>query len=98
MTPADVKRNEAIALRIVFGLASGVAVVLVLLTLLMLNGCAAQPVPVLHNFCIPMVSYSRQEQSKAVKELESLGSHSELAEMITDYGRMRAADRACHQS
>ena len=98
MTPADVKRNEQIAIRIVFGMATGVAVILILLTLLMLSGCATNQVPVLHKFCLPMVSYSRQEQSEAAKELKKLGSRSELAQMITDYGKLRAADRACQQS
>ena len=98
MTPMDVKNNERLAIRIAFGLASGAAFVLIILSLLLLNGCATNQVPVLHKFCLPMVNYSRQEQSEAAKELTLLGPRSEVSHMMTDYGAMRAADRACHSS
>ena len=43
--------------------------------------------------CPPLVHYSAERQTKAAKELRALVKGSELAHMIVDYGKLRAACR-----
>lgn len=45
--------------------------------------------------CLPMVSYSKAEQTQAADELAKLPAGSMVGRLVTDYGAMRAADRAC---
>lgn len=69
---------------------------LAIIALLTLTACATpEPVPVLHNVCLPMVEYSATEQAQAAKELSAMPPGAELPKMMTDYGKMRAANRAC---
>jgi hypothetical protein len=63
---------------------------------LALAGCvAAEEVHVVHAFCVTPVQYTAAQRSKAADELIRLGPDSELAVMITDYGKQRAAEREC---
>lgn len=68
---------------------------------LSLSGCASQPGPALapqivtRLQCLPMVSYSKEEQAQAADELSKLPAGSMLARFVVDYGAMRSADRAC---
>lgn len=64
----------------------------------LLSGCAHEGVPVTAVSCLPRetyVDYSKEAQAKAFEELTLLPPGSELGNMIADYGKMRAAERAC---
>ena len=66
---------------------------------LLLCSCATpEAVPVLHTVCLPLVAYSAADQAQSASELQRLGPHSKVAQMMTDYGAMRAAARACQES
>lgn len=56
---------------------------------------ACQTVPTVKVLCLPMVTYSPEQEAKAAEELKALPPGSVLGTLITDYGRMRAEDRAC---
>ena len=45
--------------------------------------------------CLPLKPYTPAEQVQAAAELQALPTPSVVAQMIGDYGEMRAADRAC---
>lgn len=64
-----------------------------------ISACATQPkpqpVPVVTVQCLPLASYSPEEQRKAAAELAALPQGSSLAKLVIDYGKLRAADRAC---
>lgn len=45
--------------------------------------------------CLPMAAYTPAQQTQASAELGMLQGGSELAQMIVDYGKLRAANRAC---
>lgn len=63
---------------------------------LALTGCvSAQQVPVVEAHCLPLPHYTATEQQRAAQELASLPKGAELRRMMTDYGKMRAGDRAC---
>lgn len=73
---------------------------LILLAALALAGCATAPkppapTPIASVQCLPLASYSKAEQTEAADELAKLPAGSVLGRMVTDYGSMRAADRAC---
>ena len=67
---------------------------------LLLSACATQPKPSpvvqapAHPLCLPMASYSREEQAKAADELSALPQGAELGRFMVDYGALRAANRA----
>lgn len=64
-----------------------------------LSACVGtEKVNVTHFECLPMIEYSQVEQAQAAKELSALPATSELAKFVTDYEKMRAADRACKAS
>jgi len=66
------------------------------LSVFALGGCVtAESVPVPEVHCLPLVEYTAADQKKAASELSELPSKSILRRMMTDYGRMRAGDRAC---
>jgi hypothetical protein len=44
-----------------------------------------------------MASYPQEFETEAAQALAALPDTNPLVIMITDYGRMRAADRACQQ-
>jgi len=62
----------------------------------LLAGCATAkpPAPVAQPICLPMVSYSKAEQTKAADELAALPPDSTLGRLVVDYGQLRAANRA----
>lgn len=43
--------------------------------------------------CPPLVDYSAERQTLAAKELRALPKGSELAKLVVDYGKLRAACR-----
>lgn len=61
-----------------------------------LTGCAHdEPASRLQSLCLPMKVYSTEAQKSAASELAALPDSSVLAQMMVDYGAMRAANRAC---
>ena len=63
---------------------------------LALSACvSAEQVPIPEVHCLPMEKYSADEESAAARELQALPEDAELRQMMTDYGRMRAGNRAC---
>lgn len=65
-----------------------------LVPLILLAGCATVETRTVVA-CLPMREYSAEFQSAAADELERLPDGSNVSKMITDYGVMRAANRAC---
>jgi hypothetical protein len=66
--------------------------------LLSMAGCAStpKPLPVAQSpSCLPLVSYTPDFQKQAAEQLQSIPPASPVAQMVVDYGKMRAADRAC---
>lgn len=62
----------------------------------MLPGCATPaPTVVTTTTCLPMTSYTAAQEKAAGDALAALDAGSELVAMMTDYGALRAADRAC---
>ena len=47
--------------------------------------------------CPPVVEYSREIKVRAAEELGTLSDGSAIAEMLADYGVMRAQARACSE-
>lgn len=43
--------------------------------------------------CPPLINYSAAQQAEAAKELQKMYSRSQVAQMIIDYGKLRAACR-----
>lgn len=43
--------------------------------------------------CPPLVNYSAERQTLAAKELRALPKDSEIAKLVVDYGKLRAACR-----
>lgn len=72
-----------------------------LLAALVIASCAAPiNVPVTHFVCPKLVIYTAAQQAEAAKEMSILlksDVNAELPKMMTDYGRERAAIRACQQ-
>ena len=60
---------------------------------LILAGCASTPA--VKSVCLPMKVYSKAEEESMAAAVMALPGGSILAQMITDYGAMRDADRAC---
>ena len=58
-----------------------------------LAGCATTPAR--RVVCPSVTPYSAAEQNAAADELERLPEGSTLARFVIDYGRLRAAARAC---
>lgn len=65
-----------------------------LATVLGLMACASLH-PAATALCLPLKTYTSAEQTEAAAELQALPAGSALAQMIGDYGELRAADRAC---
>ena len=96
MNNSDVKYVEKIFMKFTGAVTAVIICMAFLIYCLFLTGCATtEPVPVLHNVCLPMVTYTPQQQAQAANELQKLGPKSELAQMIVDYGRLRAGNRKC---
>lgn len=64
-----------------------------LIALLCLADCAAPAASV--KVCPTMATYTQAQQTEAASELSALPGDSVLAQMITDYGALRAQVRAC---
>lgn len=62
-----------------------------------LTACATAPPPSVAPAieCLPLTAYTSAQEAAAGAELAALKPGDPLAAMITDYGAMRAADRAC---
>jgi hypothetical protein len=43
--------------------------------------------------CPPLIDYSAERQTLAAKELRRLPANSEVAKLVVDYGKLRAACR-----
>jgi hypothetical protein len=43
--------------------------------------------------CPPLINYSAAQQKQAANELRKMHSEAQVAKMITDYGKLRAACR-----
>lgn len=69
------------------GIASG-------LSILLLTACTTAPVTI-STTCLPLAQYTPAFEAQAAAQLGTLPAGSPVAVMITDYGRLRAADRAC---
>jgi hypothetical protein len=62
--------------------------------LLTAAACAHQQVAV-STKCVPLKPYTPAQEAAAAAQLATLDPGSPVATMITDYKRMRDADRAC---
>lgn len=64
--------------------------------ILCMGGCAT-PAPAVQTTttCLPLTSYTAAQEKAAGDALAALDTGSELVAMMTDYGALRAADRAC---
>lgn len=58
---------------------------------------ACSPLPPAATLCPEPKTYTADEQTRAARELLALPPSSVLAAMIIDYGRERAALRACRR-
>lgn len=67
------------------------------LALAALAAACSVTTPSAANLCPAPKTYTADEQSRAAHELLALPATSILAEMIVDYGRERAALRACRR-
>lgn len=62
----------------------------------LLSGCATVgSEPPIATVCPPVVEYSREFQSRAAEEVNSLPHVSAIAEMLSDYAVLRDQTRAC---
>ena len=63
----------------------------------LLSGCATAPPasPVTVVTCLPLKSYTAIEEQALATALEALQAGDPFIQAMTDYGQMRAADRAC---
>jgi hypothetical protein len=69
----------------------------VLALLVVLAGCAPGPVPVTV-VCLPQATYTPAEQRAMADAVEALPEGSPLVGVVVDYGKMRAANKACLES
>ncbi len=67
----------------------------VVLCVILLSGCDSAPPISSGAICPPVVEYGRDEQSRAATELRAMSSGAVIPTMMADYGRTRAALRAC---
>jgi hypothetical protein len=58
------------------------------------TACTTTPVTI-STVCLPLVQYTPAFEAQAAMQLGTLPAGSPVVVMITDYGRLRAADRAC---
>ena len=67
-----------------------------------LAGCGSlwgvEKVPEYHAVCVKPVEYTTEQQRQAATELEKIGPYSQLAAMMQDYGKQRAAERKCEKA
>jgi hypothetical protein len=81
-------RREALVLTIgiiIFGLTAAI-----------LSACAGTTPPLATTqVCLPLKTYTPEQQAAVSAALKALPSDSPLPEFIGDFGAMRAADRAC---
>lgn len=66
--------------------------------LLTCSACATMPTtppPIVKTICVPTVTYSAAQQAAMADELAKLPDTDPLALAMVDYGRERAALRAC---
>ena len=61
---------------------------------MLLSGCAIHAQG-LQTSCIPLVSYSAEQQKALAAALVVIDPSNPLVGAMVDYGQMRAADRAC---
>lgn len=69
-----------------------------LLAVMLLVGCETVSSRPTLTVCLPVQEYSAEFQAQAADELMALPPESHLAQMITDYGRMRDQARACQEA
>ncbi|MGV8996402.1 MAG: hypothetical protein ACOH12_05600 [Parvibaculaceae bacterium] len=67
------------------------ALLLLAMVLTPLNGCAGE---LSDGPCLTVQSYSPDMQTRVAGELAELGAQSPTAQMMADYGRLRAEARA----
>ena len=66
---------------------------------LTLCGCAASPVVAVQApSCLPMVTYTKTQETALADALSALNEANPLVGAMGDYGAMRDADRACLQA
>jgi hypothetical protein len=70
-----------------------------ILACLLLCGCATQqapkPVAVTTTVCVPLKTWTPAQEAAMADALQALEPANPLVGAMTDYGAMRAADRAC---
>lgn len=76
-------------------LAVAVTCLVGVLALIVLYGCAT-PAPAIKVVCVPVAPYTAAEQQRLASEIGALPHDAMLVRAMVDYGRMRAAARACH--
>jgi len=75
-------------------LVGGPLITLAVLTACATPGSAPPPTPIPTPTCLPLKTYTAAQEAEAAKELAGLPVGSTVAQFVTDYGQMRAADRA----
>lgn len=58
-------------------------------------GCASVPAVAVKTFCLPLKPYTASDQNAAAAELSAWPNHPTITRFILDYEAMRDADRAC---
>jgi hypothetical protein len=72
-------------------------VALLALVALFLTGCkdsiSQEQITLIIRKCPALINYSKQEQQVALKELRAIQSDAQIAKMMADYSKLRAACR-----
>jgi hypothetical protein len=74
--------------------------ILVIASMLLLTGCASitpERVTLVYSKCPVLKKYTEEHMKKAASELKQLPTESQIASMITDYGKLREACRIATQ-
>jgi hypothetical protein len=74
--------------------------ILVIASMLLLTGCASitpERVTLAYSKCPVLKKYTEEQMKKAASELKQLPTESQIASMITDYGKLREACRIATQ-
>ena len=69
-------------------------------SILLLTGCASitpERVTLAYSKCPVLKKYTEEQMKKAASELKQLPNESQIASMITDYGKLREACRIATQ-
>lgn len=72
-------------------------ILILLASLSYLFGCASVPqtVQISPTTCLPMTTYTLQQETDVANELDKLPKDSNLRLFINDYATLRAENRAC---